>query len=66
MDTLCCDFECLVFDRNKYLMRMMMTGAAATCRRLAEIAAVLPKVAATGLPVLPLGLAASCGADMFA
>ncbi len=24
VQTLCCDFECLVFDRNKYLMMMMM------------------------------------------
>jgi hypothetical protein len=23
VQTLCCDFECLVFDRNKYLMMMM-------------------------------------------
>ena len=24
VQTLCCDFECLVFDRNKYLMMMML------------------------------------------
>jgi hypothetical protein len=32
VQTLCCDFECLVFDRNKYLMMMMTvrTGPTST------------------------------------
>ena len=32
VQTLCCDFECLVFDRNKYLMMMMTVRTLRTLR----------------------------------